>query len=638
MRTSLAAALAILLCVSMALRVAADSAVATSTQSAAAVKKYGVTGKGVLVAILDRGIDYTHPDFRNANGTTRIKYMLDMSGQSLCDAANPAPVEYDAVAIDHAIQVGPPLAERDAVGHGTVTAGLAAGNGRALGSKSAKYAGLAPGADLLIVKVVSEGAPAHDGQPAELPFQGCYDAALSWVAQKATLLGKPVVALINSGVQWGPIDGTSAVSRKIDALFSGPGRVYVAASGDEGSLNNHARATYTNAAPATVSFNKATTATTFLQIWYSGGVPASVTVSLNDDGTTLTVPPGNAGSLNGVTVVQYVPGLQFYPWQSSGPDRAVWIRIVGHSGPGSIRLQTASGGTGSADLYSDVVPTVTFASHLTSGRLTDYSATRSAIVAGASVVRTAWTDIDGISRTLTTEGAIKQLWKFSSGGPTRDGRVPPMGGVDIVAPGANSFAAYARDSYWGTFRSNLIAGGGGYYGRHSATSAAAPIAVGAVALMLQVNPDLTSAEVREMLQGAAVSDSKTGATPNHNWGAGRLNVLGAVDAAVASVPTDPILSSISETFGNQPLKTTSAPRAVTLSNAGTSALTITGVTVKGNFKIQGNTCGAILHPGGSCTVNVVFKPAALGVRTGSLSFTDFHTSSPQVVALSGNGV
>src|SRR5690242_9710912 len=48
----------------------------------AAQSKYGVTGKGVVIAILDRGIDYQHPDFRNADGTTRIKWMLDMSGQN----------------------------------------------------------------------------------------------------------------------------------------------------------------------------------------------------------------------------------------------------------------------------------------------------------------------------------------------------------------------------------------------------------------------------------------------------------------------------------------------------------------------------------------------------------------------------
>ncbi len=39
-------------------------------------QKYNIAGRGVIVAILDRGLDYTHPDFRNDDGTTRRRYAL----------------------------------------------------------------------------------------------------------------------------------------------------------------------------------------------------------------------------------------------------------------------------------------------------------------------------------------------------------------------------------------------------------------------------------------------------------------------------------------------------------------------------------------------------------------------------------
>src|SRR5207237_487337 len=147
----------------------------------------------------------------------------------------------------------------------------------------------------------------------------------------ASALDEPVVALIDSGTQWGPIDGTSAVSRKIDTDFSSPGRVYVAASGDEGTLANHSRLTYSNTQLATFDFDKATPDTTYMQVWYTGSVPATVTVTLNDDGTQVIVPPGNhSATMNRLTVYQYKPGQQFYPWQSNGPDRAVWIEIAGN--------------------------------------------------------------------------------------------------------------------------------------------------------------------------------------------------------------------------------------------------------------------------------------------------------------------
>ena len=70
----------------------ADTGVNKATQNDAAFAKYGLTGKGVIVAILDRGIDYTHPDFRNPDGTTRIKMMWDMSNANpalgICDWRN----------------------------------------------------------------------------------------------------------------------------------------------------------------------------------------------------------------------------------------------------------------------------------------------------------------------------------------------------------------------------------------------------------------------------------------------------------------------------------------------------------------------------------------------------------------------
>src|SRR6516164_8740568 len=76
----------------------ADTGVDIATQNDKAFAKYGVSGAGVIVAILDRGIDYTHPDFRNADGTTRIRMMWDMSNANprlgLCDPRQPAPIAY----------------------------------------------------------------------------------------------------------------------------------------------------------------------------------------------------------------------------------------------------------------------------------------------------------------------------------------------------------------------------------------------------------------------------------------------------------------------------------------------------------------------------------------------------------------
>jgi minor extracellular serine protease Vpr len=171
------------------------------------------------------------------------------------------------------------------------------------------------------------------------------------------------------------------------------------------------------------------------------------------------------------------------------------------------------------------------AADLATGRLTDWASTKSATTVGAHVLRTNWIDINGNPES-DNEGAIGALWNNSAGGPTRDGRL----GIAATTPGQNIFATYGTTSYWETFQFNLIQDGGGWYGRQGATSGASPIAVGAAALMLQLNPWLTSAQFRQFVESTATHDSFTGATPNVNWGYGKINILGAIEQMCGPAP------------------------------------------------------------------------------------------------------
>ena len=513
--------------------------VRVETRTDEAVAAFGVSGQGVTIVILDRGIDWQHPDFINEDGTTRIKWMLDHSGFNLCNAGNPPPVEYSEAEINSALAGGPSLALRDAVGHGTATAGTAAANGRGLPDR--RYRGIAPEADLIIVKLTSEGAPAHDGEPAEAFFQGCIDDALDWVDEKIDLLGQPAVAIINSGTQWGPMDGTSAVSRKIDGIFGEetPGRVMVIPSGDEGSLANHAGGDYNSSSSTVIGISKASMTFAVMSGWYTGSQPAEVTVTF-DDGTTVgPVGPGSSTSSSGITIINYTPGTEFYPWTSTSGDGALWMGVDGHATTGTFQIRGLSAGTGQVDLYGDVTgpnltPIISMTDSLVPGRLNDYATTTSAIVAGDHVLRTQWVDIDGIPREIVGEGEVGELWLKSSDGPTRDGRTQ---GVDLSTPGQNLFASVGPSSYWATFTGNLPLGSGGLYTRFGGTSGSAPIVVGAVALMLEVDPNLTAGDIRQVLRETAVEDANTGALPNAAWGFGKLDVFEAV-RSVAEVFTD----------------------------------------------------------------------------------------------------
>lgn len=492
-----------------------------------AAARYAVSGKGVVVAILDRGIEWQNPDFINPDGTTRIRWLLDMSNQkNWCDRSNPKPVEYSADQINSALVGGRSLNTRDAVGHGTVTAGIAAGNGRVFAG--GEHHGVAPDADLIIVKMTSEGAEQHDNEPVEGEFNACISQALDWLDQKIGEVGKPVVGLINSGIQlWGPSDGTSAVSRKIDEVFGKrPGRIFVAPAGDEGGLMTHAGGRFSSGETTIVDLSRSSGSSTQLAMWLKGP-PVAVSVEFDDDSretAARTDLPGRFDNQAGVYINVYSPGHEFYPATSTSGDHFVSVEVAGHKTTGRVVLRGIGDEGGRFDMYSDASGVTAFTDHLVPGRLSDYASTMSAIVIGAYVSANAWIDIDGKVRE-SPDDVPGQLWNGSAGGPTRDGRR----GLDVVAPGENVFATYARNSWWATFKLALVQDGGGYYGRQGATSGASPIGVGAVALMLQMKPDLTSDQARNLLDGTATSDGETRATPNDSWGYGKINVRAALD-------------------------------------------------------------------------------------------------------------
>jgi hypothetical protein len=113
-----------------------------------------------------------------------------------------------------------------------------------------------------------------------------------------------------------------------------------------------------------------------------------------------------------------------------------------------------------------------------------------------------------------------------------------------------------------------------------------------------------------------------------------LSGTGIAAAAIASVTGGPLA------FGNVPTGTTSAARTLTLHNTGTALLT--GITVGPASSVRytrsGGTCGTTLAAGGTCTINVVFSPNALGLVNATLPITASVTVTGSPVGLSGTGI
>ncbi len=110
--------------------------------------------------------------------------------------------------------------------------------------------------------------------------------------------------------------------------------------------------------------------------------------------------------------------------------------------------------------------------------------------------------------------------------------------------------------------------------------------------------------------------------------------------ALSGTGTAVVLSPTAIDFGNQKVGTSSVPVKVTLSNLGTSSLSITQIAIKGpdpNDFSQTNNCGSSLPPQSKCTITVTFTPTAMGSRSANVSISDNDPTSPQTVPLSGNG-
>jgi hypothetical protein len=118
------------------------------------------------------------------------------------------------------------------------------------------------------------------------------------------------------------------------------------------------------------------------------------------------------------------------------------------------------------------------------------------------------------------------------------------------------------------------------------------------------------------------------------------SLKGGADVFVAKIaPGVPVghVSPGALDFGAQLVKTTSAPKGISLSNTGDAEMTVTSFEITGDFAIQTNYCTKGVKPGTHCNVYVTFTPSQPGVRSGTLTFVDNATNSPQTVSLNGIG-
>lgn len=544
---------------------AAKAQLDESTIAIGAIKareQRSATGKGAIVGIIDSGIDWRHFDFRNADGSTRIKYMLDLSEPGSVYTGT----LYTEDDINDALNNSGLVLEIDVSGHGTHVAGIAASDGQ-VGSGFGDYAGVAPEADLVIVKAT------RNLEGSEF-FTDDQIFALAFIDSVAEILGKPWVANLSLGGHSGAHDGTSPVERYIDQLTGAgiSGKVVVTVAGNDGDEDIHARTRITSSSDRpTISFFISSYTPNagsnddmiVMDGWYDGDRKIGVTlispsgkkygpvlpaqVFPNDGTAGVKTEEGTIYMWNGFydSGSEYNPGANPY-----NGDREFYIQVDDYDGriPASGEWQIEFSGTGGTiDLW---ISSMTMDARFEQGKADDGKLTipgtaRNPITVGSFISKKSWKDLDDNKLTFDSQGefAVGDISAFSSQGPVRTEEYQKP---NITAPGqiiVSSMSAQASQSNpYSIFNSNnqqypnALVNEDGEHGLNSGTSMAAPHVTGAVALLLADQPDLTAIQVRSLIEESA-DKADIGSAPNNLWGWGKLNIYKALSLTPSDEPS-----------------------------------------------------------------------------------------------------
>jgi subtilisin family serine protease len=183
-----------------------------------------LTGAGVIMGIIDTGIELLHPDFLNEDGTTRVIELWDHTFE-FDDEHIPQPYGFGTKWTQEEINAGIAVHEDQAIwfGHGSTVTGTACGNGSAVND----FIGVAPNSDMVIVSFDFSSSN----------FLEDVSQAVEYIFEVADAEGKPCVINMSLGSYFGSHDGLDPAALFIDELLEQPGRLITAAVGNSNSLD-----------------------------------------------------------------------------------------------------------------------------------------------------------------------------------------------------------------------------------------------------------------------------------------------------------------------------------------------------------------------------------------------------------------
>lgn len=506
----------------------------------------GYAGEGVIVGLIDTGIDYTHPDFRDADGKSRI---ISIWNQNRSGGPAPSEIEnsYGTECKAETIADGScPLKDTD--GHGTHVAGTVAGSDEV-------YGGVAPDANIIVVSY--DSSMTLDSGYAETIFSTKICQAAYYIFRKADELGMPAVINLSLGTHIGAHDGTSLFEQCLAGLVKdSAGRAIVAAAGNEYSIEDkftgiHAGFEVGGTSASNFVIRKLSKDNVYyIDFWGSAGSDIEVGLAIHDGDPRMLplkfsgmVEPGKSTSgtfLDGK--IEYVINYTEFPSALNGkPHAGIQMKVspsLTNISDYSFDLVVSGSGSFDAWLFPDKpTKTINFTSiagqtrndwtHVPGDRIKSVAipATSPDLIAVAGyTTRNRWS---GGPACCEISFELGDLLEFSSSGPSAS---PELTGTkpDIAAPGAMIASAKSAQSQ----QNDLMILPGGSHVLQAGTSMAAPFVSGTIALMFSADPNFTYEDAKRYLVESAYVDEFVGSTPNDRWGHGKLDVLAALETAV----------------------------------------------------------------------------------------------------------
>lgn len=464
-----------------------------------------LTGRDVLVGIIDTGIDYTNPTFRYEDGTTKIVSIYDES-----ISGNPpynflTGTEYTREQINQALNSQTPLdivPSTDEVGHGTFLASLSSGR------SDGDFIGAAPDAELVVVKLSKASTFTREYYLVPENNQNVYDSSgvmlgIEYILQKAKELGKPVSICIGVGTNSGSHDGTSILEQYISMVANITGVCICCGAGNESQERHHSRITVMEqSSPYEINVNTENlNSGIYMSLFNSASDRISVSLK-SPTGEIISRIPAKSGT-------SYTSRLVL---EKSKITIQYYFPLPVTSGQATIiKIENATPGIWTVYVYGDIILDGTVDAYLPLSSI------------GYPNINFIQPDpnftitVPGTSSSVITVGAYNHidnsLFINSSWGPTRF----PANSPDFVAPGVRVTGIYPTGK-----------------GVMSGTSVATAITTGACALMLQwgiVEGNMSTFDtfqIRGYLIRGCERDSNL-TYPNYQWGYGKLDLYNSLN-------------------------------------------------------------------------------------------------------------